>query len=362
MSRGTVIIAEAGVNHNGSLDLALELVDKARECGADAIKFQTFRADRLVTEDVRKADYQESATGRDESQYEMIRRLELTEEDFLAIERRCRQVGIEFLSTPFDPDSLDFLVRRCGVSTVKISSGEITNGPLLLAAARTGRKIILSTGMSTIGEVERALSVLAYGYLDENEPPSLEAFDRAYRSPAGQSALRRNVTLLHCTTEYPAPFEEVNLRVMDTLRTAFGLDTGYSDHTAGIAVPIAAAARGAAVIEKHFTLDRTLPGPDHRSSLEPDEFRAMVEAIRAVELSLGSPVKMPTASEQRNQPVVRKTIVAARPIREGETFTADNLAVKRAGTGLSPMAYWDLLGRKADRPYRKDQAIQGAAE
>jgi len=362
MSHRTIIIAEAGVNHNGSLDMALELVDRARECGADIIKFQTFKADRLVTNEVEKANYQKSATGHHESQYDMIKKLELTEEDFVAIERRCRQVGIEFLSTPFDAESLDFLVQRCGVSTIKFSSGEITNGPLLLAAARTGRKIILSTGMSTIGEVERALSVLAYGFLDESEPPSLEAFERAYASPQGQAALARNVTLLHCTTEYPAPFGEVNLRVMDALKSAFGLPTGYSDHTVGIAVPIAAAARGAAVIEKHFTLDRTLPGPDHQSSLEPAEFKAMVEAVRAVEQSLGSPVKIPAASELKNKLVVRKTIVAAKPIREGETFTEDNLAVKRAGPGMSPMMFWDLLGKKADRPYRKDQVIRNAGD
>lgn len=361
MSHRTMIIAEAGVNHNGSLEMALELVDKARECGADVIKFQTFKADRLVTGEVQKANYQKSTTGRDESQYDMIKKLELTEDDFLTIERRCRQVGIEFLSTPFDLDSLDFLVHRCGVKTIKFSSGEITNGPLLLAAARTGRKIILSTGMSTIGEVERALSVLAFGFLDENTPPNLEAFERAYCSPEGQAALARNVTLLHCTTEYPAPFEEVNLRVMDTLKASFGLETGYSDHTVGIAVPIAAAARGAAVIEKHFTLDRTLPGPDHQSSLEPDEFKAMVEAIRAVEQSLGSPVKIPAASELKNKPVVRKTIVAAKPIREGELFTEDNLTVKRAGQGMSPMAFWDLLGKKADRSYRRDQVIQSSS-
>jgi len=362
MSHRTVIIAEAGVNHNGSLEMALELVDRARECGADVIKFQTFKADRLVTGEVQKANYQKTTTGRSESQYDMIKKLELTEEDFLAIERRCRQVGIEFMSTPFDEESLDFLVQQCGVKTIKFSSGEITNGPLLLAAARTGRKILLSTGMSTIGEVERALSVLAYGFLAESEPPSLEAFDRAYSSPQGQAALTRNVMLLHCTTEYPAPFEEVNLRVMDTLKASFGLETGYSDHTVGIAVPIAAAARGAAVIEKHFTLDRTLPGPDHQSSLEPDEFKAMVEAIRAVEQSLGSPVKIPAASEQKNKPVVRKTIVAAKPIREGEPFTVDNLTVKRAGSGISPMLFWELLGQKADRPYGKDQVIQHAVK
>lgn len=355
----TLIIAEAGVNHNGSLDLALELVKKAHECGADIVKFQTFKAGKLLTDKVEKAGYQKAATDQNESQYEMIKKLELSEEAHLILHWRCRELGIEFLSTPFDIDSLHFLVNDIGMERIKIPSGEVTNGPLLLEAARTGKAILLSTGMCTMGEIEAALSVLAYGYLGEEGGPSAERFAEAYASDEGQRLLKENVTLLHCTTEYPAPYDEVNLRVMHAFASAFGLRAGYSDHTAGIAVPVAAAALGATVIEKHFTLDRNLPGPDHASSLEPQEFKAMVESIRQVEVALGTPVKRPTPSEMLNKRVVRKTIVAAKPIRKGERIAAEHLAVKRAGNGPSPMEYWRLIGKTADKDYEIDQIING---
>ncbi len=354
----TFIIAEAGVNHNGSLDLAKQLIDVAAGAGADAVKFQTFRAEALVSRQAPKADYQLATTGSEESQREMIKRLELDEAAHFTLRQHCLSRGIEFLSSPFDEESVDLLVDRLSVARLKLPSGEITNAPLLLKAARTGIPIILSTGMSTLAEVEDALGVLAFGYLDLGIAPGLSAFKEAFGSPDGQSSLQRHVTLLHCTTEYPAPFMEVNLRVMDTLHAAFGLPVGYSDHTEGIAIAIAAAACGATVIEKHFTLDRTLPGPDHLASLEPSDLRAMVSAIRQVEMALGKTIKAPSPAELRNLPIVRKSLVAAGAIDRGEPFTPENLTVKRPGTGVSPMAYWDMLGRSADRDYAPDTVVR----
>ncbi len=352
-----LIIAEAGVNHNGSRELALRLVDAAADAGADVVKFQAFRAAALATASAPKAEYQLQTTGSEQDQLEMLRRLELGEGDFHAIQRHCRERGIRFLATPFDEQSLDDLVDKHDVEAIKLGSGEVTNAPLLLHAARTGRPVILSTGMSTLAEVEVALGVLAYGYAPTQEPPSLDAFRKAFRSAAGQEALCRHVTLLHCTTEYPAAYEDVNLRAMDTLRATFGLPVGLSDHTPGIHVAVAAVARGAVAIEKHLTLDRNLPGPDHRASLEPGEFRQLVTAIRQVEVALGSDTKAPAPGELANVPVARRSLVAARDIRKGEPFTAENLAVKRPGTGTSPMRYWEWLGRIAERDYKKDQPL-----
>lgn len=358
MTSSVYIIAEAGVNHNGSLDLALQLVEKAAEAGANAVKFQTFKAERLVTPEAGKADYQKLTTSSAESQFDMLKRLELDEEAHFALLRHCRKYGIEFLSTPFDTDSLSFLAERCGVRRLKLPSGEITNGPLLLASARTGLPIILSTGMATLSEIEEALMILAYGYLHADGYPNRESLLNAFVSPAGQAVLRDRVTLLHCTSEYPAPLEEVHLRSMDSMAAAFGLPVGYSDHTEGIAVPLAAVARGAVVIEKHFTLDRRLPGPDHTSSLEPHELAAMVKGIREVETALGMPVKLPTPSEIRNRLPARKSIVAKTPIRQGELYSEDNLAVMRPGDGLSAMRYWELIGKPANRPYRQFEKIE----
>lgn len=353
----TIVIAEAGVNHNGSPEMALRLVDAAADAGADIVKFQLFHADALATRDARKADYQERATGPGQTQLEMLRRLELQEDDFRRILRRCRERHIGFLATPFDEQSLDELVGQYGAETVKFASGELTNGPLLLRAARTGRSFILSTGMSTLAEVETALAVLAYGYTVTDESPSQQGFQRAYASENGRQALRAHVTLLHCTTEYPSAYEDANLRAMDTLREMFTLPVGLSDHTPGIVIPIAAVARGATIIEKHLTLDRNLAGPDHRASLEPDEFREMVTAIRHIEAALGDGVKTPAAAERKNMPVARKSLVAARDIRKGEIFTMENIAIKRPGTGTSPMQYWNWLGRTAEQDYKKDQML-----
>ncbi|MFC3799867.1 N-acetylneuraminate synthase [Cohnella sp. GCM10012308] len=351
------IIAEAGVNHNGSLDLAMDLVRAAADAGADAVKFQTFKADHLVTRTADRAAYQDRNTGDTDTQYEMIRKLELSEADHLTIKAECEARGIAFMSSPFDLASLHLLVETIEVDRLKIPSGEITNVPLLLSAARSGLPIILSSGVCTLADIESALSLIAFGYLNDADLPTEGAIMEAYASPDGQRILRERVTLLHCTTEYPAPFDEVNLRVMDTFASAFGISVGYSDHTRGIAIPIAAVARGATVIEKHFTLSRDLPGPDHRASLEPDELQAMVASIRQVELALGSGVKKPSKSESFNRHIIRKSLVAAADIRKGERFTEGNIGIKRPGGGLPPSKYWDLLGRTALRDYAADERL-----
>lgn len=352
------IIAEAGVNHNGSLALAKQLVDVAAKAEADVVKFQTFHAEKVISKSAPKALYQTKTTDKSESQLEMVKKLELDEAAHLALIEHCRRRGIQFLSTPFDLDSVDLLANTLDLPRLKIPSGEITNGPLLLKAASTGKPVILSTGMSTLGEIETALGVLAYGYTQKASTPSLAAFQKAYYSEKGQRALQKNVVLLHCTTEYPAPFADVNLRAMDNLHTSFGLPVGLSDHTQGLAIPIAAVARGATVIEKHFTLDRNLPGPDQKASLEPAELKAMVQSIRQVEEALGSLLKIPATSEIKNKNIARKSIVAACNIKAGEIFTSANLTAKRPGAGLSPMLSWELLGKKAERDYQADEVIK----
>lgn len=330
----TLVIAEAGVNHNGELSLAKRLIDVAAEAGADMVKFQTFSADRLVTVSAGKAEYQSHTTEASETQHAMLRRLELSAGMHHELIEHCRLRRIEFFSTGFDTQSVDFLAQL-GFTRFKIPSGEITNLPYLRHVGSFGKPIILSTGMATLGDIEAAL----------------DALERA-------GARRDQITVLHCNTEYPTPMVDVNLRAMLTIGEAFGVAVGYSDHTLGIEVPIAAAALGATVIEKHFTLDRTLPGPDHQASLEPNELLAMVRAIRNIELALGNPVKRPSPSEIKNRPVGRKSIVASRAIRAGESFSAENLTTKRPGIGLSPMLWDDLIGRKAQRPYESDEAIE----
>ncbi len=351
------VIAEAGVNHNGDLGMALDLVDAAAAAGADAVKFQAFHADDVATARAPKAAYQERATGGQGSQRDMLRSLELDREGQRQLLGRCAAKGIDFLSSPFDLDSLRFLTGELGVSTIKIPSGEITNAPLLLEAALGGVDIICSTGMSTLEEVEEALAVLAFGYAQGDGEPSREAFRRAYGSDAGREALQRRVVLLHCTSDYPTPHGDVNLKAMDTLSGTFGLAVGLSDHSLGYAIAAAAAARGATVIEKHFTLDRSLPGPDHQASLEPGELAAMVVAVRQVEAALGDGIKEPTRAERHNMAVARKSLVALRPIARGEAFSEENLGCKRPGDGLSPMHYWDRLGDAAERDYAKDEPI-----
>ncbi|MDP3871345.1 MAG: N-acetylneuraminate synthase [Methyloversatilis sp.] len=351
----TFVIAEAGVNHNGCMEKAKRLIDAAADAGADAVKFQTFRTAHLVARHAPKAAYQKHTTDPDESQFDMIRKLELDEASHEALIAHAMSCGVEFLSTPFDTPSLHLLTRKFGISTVKLSSGDITNAPFLLDVGRAAKRIIMSTGMSTLADIEAALGVLAFGITcPADVTPGRDVFAAAFASDVGQHALRHQVALLHCTTEYPAPFGEVNLRAMDTMASAFGLTVGYSDHTPGIHVAIAAAARGAAIIEKHFTLDRTLPGPDHQASLEPSELKAMVAAIRDIELVFGDGVKRPTASESKNRAIARKSLVAARALAAGEAL---ELACKRPGSGLSPFDFWHLSGRPALRDYAADEVL-----
>jgi N-acetylneuraminate synthase len=352
-----VVIAEAGVNHNGSPEMALRLVDAAAETGADLVKFQTFKAEALVTAGAPKADYQNRNAPESKSQFEMLKALELDRAAHEALIARCKAKGIGFLSTPFDPDSVDLLTKTLGLKLVKVSSGDLTNAPLLLQLARSGADLIVSTGMATLDEVEDALGVLAFGYTGQGEPGS-DAFRLAFADPAARALLARKITLLHCTSDYPAKLDDINLRAMDTLAERFGIPTGYSDHSVGIAVSIAAAARGATVIEKHFTLDRALPGPDHKASIETSEFKQMVDAIRVVSKSLGVAAKAPTHAELSTRKVARKAIVAARPISNGEAFSLDNLTVKRAGDGIAPIRLWEVVGRKASRAYAADEAIE----
>jgi N,N'-diacetyllegionaminate synthase len=329
----TFIIAEVGVNHNANLDIALKLIDAALTAGADAIKFQTAIPELVATSFAQKAGYQKQASGADESQLEMIRKIHFPLDVYPVLKTACEERGIVFFSTAFDMRSLAFL-QDLGQELHKVPSGEITNLPYLRAIAGYGRPVILSTGMSTIQEIEEALHVL---------------------EQAG--APRTQITVLHCNTEYPTPMGDVNLRAMCSIRDAFGVAVGYSDHTAGIEVPIAAVALGATVIEKHLTLDRNMPGPDHKSSLEPNEFAAMVRAIRNIEHAMGDSIKRPSPSEAKNKPIVRKSLVAAKPIRGGDQFTAENLIAKRPGTGISPMRWDEVIGRVAGRDFAVDEFI-----
>ena len=331
----TIIIAEAGVNHNGSLEMALQLIDVAVAAGADAIKFQTFKAEKVIAVHAPKAGYQKETTGSDESQLEMVKKLELDEAAHIQLYQYCQIKGILFLSAPFDLESID-LLKRLGLEIFKIPSGEITNLPYLRKMGALKKRLILSTGMADLDEIKDALDVL---------------------SEAGTSL--ESITILHCNTEYPTPFEDVNLRAMLTIQNAFpGISVGYSDHTSGIEVPIAAVAMGATVLEKHFTLDQNLPGPDHKASLEPDELKAMVQAIRNIEKALGTGIKKPSPSELKNKPVARKSIVASTTIEKGETFTEKNITVKRPGIGIVPMRWDEIIGHKATKSYQRDELIE----
>ena len=353
----TFVIAEAGVNHNGSLEMALRLIDVAADAKADAVKFQTFQAHKLVTAKAAKAEYQVANMKEGGNQLEMLRRLELSLDDHGALVERCKQRGIHFMSTAFDAQALAFLATL-GVPAIKMPSGDITCGPLLLQAARLRMPLIVSTGMCTIAEIEDALGVIAFGLTHDREPKGRADFLQAYCSAEGRNALEKHVTLLHCVTQYPAPPEAINLRAMATMAAAFGLPVGYSDHTLGIEVSLAAVALGATIIEKHFTLDRSLPGPDHAASLEPAELQQLVNGIRNIEKALGSTIKAPAATEMANRPVARRSVVAACPIKRGAVLTADMLAMKRPGTGISPIDCWSLIGRPAADDFDTDDLIE----
>lgn len=356
MTRCTVI-AEAGVNHNGNIDLAVQLVDAAAVSGADIVKFQTFKAEKLASRSAEKAEYQKQFTAAAESQFDMLRRLELTVEMHQTLIRRCKEKNILFLSTAFDESSLDDLLEL-GIDRIKLPSGEITNGPLLLHAARAQKPLIVSTGMSDLAEVGSALKIICWGLTGHPEAPTAARCDDAFGDPDIRRQLAERVTLLHCTTEYPAPVDDVNLRAMDTMQDAFGLRVGLSDHTQGIVLPIAAVARGAVVIEKHFTLDRGMDGPDHAASLEVGELAEMVAGIRLVEAALGDGKKRPAPSEIKNIEIARKSLVASRPIRAGETLSSDNMTAKRPAIGRSPMDFWALSGTVAQQDYAPDELIK----
>lgn len=329
-----LIIAEAGVNHNGDINLAKELVDAAAEAGADYVKFQTFNAKKLVSKSAQKANYQKNNTkDQNESQLEMLQRLELSKDDHLALIAYCKSKQIAFLSTAFDLDSIDFL-HGLNIDVWKVPSGEITNLPYLRKIAGLGKPVIVSTGMASMDEINDALQVI---------------------STAGTEI--KNITVLHCNTEYPTPMEDVNLRAMASIKNKFGVRIGYSDHTLGIEVPIAAVALGATVIEKHFTLNKTMEGPDHKASLDPHELKAMVRAIRNIERALGDGIKAPSQSEIKNKPIARKSIVASKPIKKGETLTKQNLTIKRPGIGISPMLWDEIIGTTATRDYSEDELI-----
>jgi len=334
MNERILIIAEAGVNHNGCLTLAKQLIDAASEAGADLVKFQTFSAKRLAIRAAEKAEYQKQSSDNDESQYQMLKRLELSADMHQELIAHCVMRNIRFLSTGFDTGSIDFL-ESLGVNVFKIPSGEITNLPYLRHIGRLGKPVILSTGMSSMNDIEAAIDVL---------------------EQAGTS--RSLITVLHCTTEYPLPMDEVNLRAMQSIETSLGVSVGYSDHTLGIEVPIAAAALGARIIEKHFTLDRNLTGPDHKSSLQPDEMKAMVKAIRNIEIALGDGIKRLTPSEIKNKEVVRKSLVACKAIKAGDIFSPENITTKRPGSGISPMRWDEIIGQNARRDYNQDELIE----
>ena len=333
MSR-TLIIAEAGVNHNGSIEMAKRLIEKAAKAGVDYVKFQTFKSEKLVSRHATKAEYQKANTDGEDSQLKMLQQLELSHSDHLQLIEHCNHCGVKFLSTAFDLDSIDFLASL-NLDLWKIPSGEITNLPYLRRIAQKGGQVIMSTGMCTIEDIEMAVNVLI-----SNGTP------------------RENITLLHCNTEYPTPWGDVNLRAMHDIAQRLNLTVGYSDHTQGIEVPIAAVALGATVIEKHFTLDNNLPGPDHKASLEPHALKAMVEAIRHIELSLGNGVKEISESERKNIAIARKSIVAATHISAGEIFTEENLTVKRPSGGISPMRWDEIIGTPATRNYLPDEMIK----
>ena len=329
----TTIIAEAGVNHNGSIDIAKKMIDAAAEARADLVKFQTFKAETLVIKSANKAVYQKESTGTAESQFEMIKKLELDRNDHEELIKYCDDKDIQFLSTAFDRESID-LLTELNIPLYKIPSGDITNLPYLRHVGCMGKPVVMSTGMATMVEIRAAMNVL------------LET-----------DVKKDDLTILHCNTEYPTPMEDVNLNAMLTIRDELGVRVGYSDHTLGIDIPVAAVALGACVIEKHFTLDRTLPGPDHAASLNPEELKAMVAAIRNIEKAKGDGIKKPSESERKNIPIARKSIVAKKPIRKGELFSEENLTVKRPGTGISPMEWDAFLGKSADREYQMDDLI-----
>lgn len=354
----TKVIAEAGVNHNGCKDTAFKLIDAAHEAGADIVKFQTFKAQNLVTNDAKLANYQISNINERKSQFEMLRKLELSYEDYLELYKYSNELGIEFLSTAFDSESLKFLVEELCLQRLKIPSGEVTNAPLVLEHARTNCDLIVSSGLTNLSELESVLGVIAFGLTaPKNCFPSESLFAEAYASEEGQAALRKKVTLLHCTTEYPAPFKDINLSAIETLSKTFKLPVGFSDHSAGISIPLASIPYGVCIIEKHFTLDKNMKGPDHKASIDPIELKIMIDGIRNIEDAIGDGIKRPTMSELKNKDIVRKSLVAEDEIKSGDIFTNKNIAIKRPGLGTSPYKYWEILGKESNKNYSPGDLI-----
>ncbi len=329
----TIIIAEAGVNHNGDIDIAKKLIDVAVEAGVDYVKFQTFKTELAISKNAEKADYQKQTTDAKESQFDMIKKLELDKETHIELINYCKQKGITFLSTPFDLESID-LLYDLDIPLYKIPSGEITNYPYLKKIAEKKLPVIMSTGMANMQEIADALNVLLQNGLKKEQ-----------------------IRVLHANTEYPTPMQDVNLKAMLSIAKEFGVDVGYSDHTLGIEVPVAAVAMGATIVEKHFTLDKTMEGPDHKASLEPDELKAMVKAIRNIEIAMGNSIKQASPSESKNKPIARKSIVAKTNIKKGDIFTEENITVKRPGTGISPMRWNEIIGKKAISDFEEDDLI-----
>jgi N-acetylneuraminate synthase len=352
----TFLIAEAGVNHNGSIEFAKKLIDAAVMAGADAVKFQSFVASSIVTAGASKAEYQITNTGSQESQLEMLKKLELSHTQQRELHQYCQRSGIQFLSTPFDTASLNFLTVDLGLETIKVGSGELTNAPFLFEVARLAKNIILSTGMSTIDEVADALGLIAF-VITDSKNPSVSSFKSALARPEGRKAVASKVTLLHCTTDYPTVPSDVNLRAMLTLREKFDCQVGFSDHSVGIHLAVAAVAMGATVIEKHLTIDRDLPGPDHKASLEPSEFKNLVDQVRDLENAFGDGIKRPTEVELKNKKIARRSLVALKAIKTGDIFTSENVSTKRPGTGQSPFEYWSLLGTKATSDIAENDLI-----
>ena len=352
------IIAEAGVNHNGSMSMAFELIHAAHECGADAVKFQTFKTEKLVTRDARKASYQNENDSSTSSQSEMLKQLELTDVQFIELSEECKRVGIDFLTTCFDSSSLEVICRETRLKKLKIGSGDITNLPLIIDHSRTGLDIIISTGMSTMSEIEDALAAIAFGHSTKSgNPENYDWLKLNYFTEDKIARIRDKVTILHCVTDYPASHEDLNLNAIKIIQQAYGINTGYSDHTLGLEACCAAVALGATCLEKHLTLDPSLPGPDHKASAAPEDFKALVTATRNIEKSMIPLIKSPTVRERSNLEVARKYLVAAIDISEGECFTAENVDIKRSKIGISPQLYWDVIGKSAKRNFSQGESI-----
>jgi N-acetylneuraminate synthase len=356
MQKPIYIIAEAGVNHNGEKDLAHKLIEIAADAGVDAVKFQTFTASKLTSPNIAKADYQKKNSSKSESQQDMLKSLELPKDWHIELKEKAEELGLDFLSTAFDLDSHNFLLEL-GIKKIKIPSGELTNGPLIWEIAKSNLDIIISTGMANMVEIEDALATIAHSYNFEKLPENMHEIRQIWQSQKIKDSLKDKITILHCTSQYPAKYNQVNLKAMQSIKDKFNLDVGYSDHTLGISIALAAAANGARIIEKHYTIDRNLPGPDHETSLEPDELKQMVKEVRNIEIALGDGIKKPQEEEKKMMSSARKQIVAARKIKKGSLINMDDLTSARCGDGMSPNDIWSLVGKISKNSYNTGDLI-----